>query len=90
MLLEKFPYQRLEELRRNCTVHKYPGKTGKSEVAIDECVELVNRFFVQFPKVRTLEAFTRQSNYIGLAIMCKRFVVAITTFADKEDQVFRR
>ena len=46
-----FPYSRLEETRRNRTVRKYHGRTGKHELAMDECLELANRFFLQFPKV---------------------------------------
>ena len=46
---------------------------------MDECLELANRFYAQFPKVQTLGAFAKQGNYIGLAIMCKWMVLAINS-----------
>ena len=66
-------------LRRYLFVRKYHGSTGKGTLAMDEMLELANRFYSQFPKVRTLEAFARQGNYIGLAIMCKRMVLSVGT-----------
>jgi len=44
---------------------------GNRELAHDEYHELGNLLFAQFPMVRTLEAFAKQCNYVGLAIMCK-------------------
>ena len=43
---------------------------------MDEMLELANQIYAQFPHVRTLKAFARQGNYIGLAIMCKRMVLS--------------
>ena len=52
----------------------YNGSTGKSHLAMDECLELSNRFYTQFPLVKTMEAFACQANYIGMAKMSKRFM----------------
>ena len=87
-LLQKFPFQWLEEFRRNRTVRKYPGESGKFDVALDECMELANRFFKQFPKTRTLEAFANHGMFVGLAILCKRYVLASTNLSDG-DHVYR-
>jgi len=86
-LLQKCPYSRFEEIRRNRMVRRqrYPSGHGKHDLTMYECLELANRFFSQFPKVRTLEAFARQGNYVGLAIMCKRFVLVINSLSDKGD-----
>ena len=73
-MLIHHPFFWLEMLRRHRFVRKYHGSTGKGTLAMDECLEFANRFYAQFPEVRTLEAFARQGNYIGLAIKCKRMV----------------
>ena len=78
-MLFHHPFSWLEMLRRHRFVRKYHGSTGKGTLAMDECLELLNRFYAQFPKVRTLEAFARQGNYIGLAVMCKRMVLCISS-----------
>ena len=78
-MLSLHPFSWLEMLRRYRFVRKYHGSTGKGTLAMDEMLELANRFYSQFPKVRTLEAFARQGNYIGLAIMCKRMVLTVGT-----------
>lgn len=81
-LFQKFPFQWLEEFRRHRTVRKYPGDSGKFDVALDECMELANRFFKQFPKTRTLEAFANHGMFVGIAILCKRFVLASTNLQE--------
>ena len=55
-----------------------------------EALKLANQFFAQFLKVRSLEAFACQGNYIGLAIVCKRMVLFINTLRNfGENHVFR-
>ena len=57
---------------------------------MDEMLELANRFYAQFPHVRTLEAFARQGNYIGLAIMCKRRILSFAASTKFDaDNVYR-
>ena len=53
------PFSWLEMLRRHQFVRKYHGSTGKGTLAMDECLELADRFHTQIPKVRTLKAFSR-------------------------------
>lgn len=84
------PYHTLEWSRRNCTVNPYHGSLGKNHIAYDEALELANRFFAQFPKVRDRDAFARQGNYIGLAKMCKRFLVDLLKMREDTEQVVYR
>ena len=72
--LLKHPFLRCEEFQRSRASNPYDGSTGKSHLAMDECIELSNRFYTQFPLVKTMEAFARQANYIGMAKMSKRFM----------------
>lgn len=76
LLLNK-NYHRLETLRRSRTSNPYGGKSGKGHLAIDEAIELMNRFMTQMGHVRSMESFARQGNYVGMAKMSKRFVQAI-------------
>ena len=90
-MMMKFPFTWLETLRRFRTVGRYPGKHKKGRIAMDECLELSNRFYAQFPMVRTLEAFAKQSMYIGIAIMCKRMLLTLHNLngVDVEAKVYR-
>ena len=53
-MLMHHPFSWLEILRRHRFVRKYHGSTDKGTFDMDECLELANRFYAQFPKVRTL------------------------------------
>ena len=44
-MMMKFPFTWLETLRRFRTVGRYPGKCKKGRIAMDECLELSNRFY---------------------------------------------
>ena len=79
MLFGRLPFQMLEELRRNRTMWRYHDSTGKSELAMDEALELANRFLAQFPKARTLDGFANQGLFIGLAIKSKRLDYLLIT-----------
>ena len=68
------PYSRLHELRMNRCVRRYKSSLGKRMMAQDEAVELWNRFFTEFPKVKTLLSWVLQGNYVGLAFRCRTFV----------------
>ena len=58
-------------------MRRYHDSTGESELAMDEALELANRFLAQFPKAFTLDGFANQGLFIGLAIKSKRLVKAL-------------
>ena len=72
-LLVKFKYQRLHECRLNRFVRTYPWSTGKHTIAHDEYLELQNRLFAMFLKMRSTKGMVNCGNYVGLAQRCKRF-----------------
>ena len=74
--IAKVSFQWTEEFKGNRKVRKYPGHTGNNDVAMDECMELANQFFKQFPKTRILEAFVNHGMFVGIVLLCKRFVLA--------------
>ena len=73
MLLVKFTYRRYVESLLNWTVRTHPASSGKGCVAQDEYLELCNRLFTQFPKMRTLRGMIRIALFVGLAQRCKKF-----------------
>ena len=81
----------METVRRFQIVGRYPGKYKKEWIAMDECLEFSNRFYTQFPMVRTLEAIPKQSMYIGIAILCKRMLLIFHNLkgVDVEATVYR-
>ena len=74
MLFRKFPFSRLQEMRRSRCFRTYPGRTGKHSLALDEWIEICNRDYSLLPSVRTLVGFIRQGLHVGVAKKCKRFV----------------
>jgi hypothetical protein len=54
-LLRNIQYSQLEEVRQNCCVRTYHGRTGKLSLAHNEWLELNNKEFTLYPSVRTLE-----------------------------------
>ena len=76
--MELNSFMMLEEWRRNRQVNPYPGHLGKNMLTIDELLELANRFLSQFPKMRSRESFAKQANEIGVAKMCKRFILLLS------------
>ena len=68
----------LEEWQRNRQVNPYPGHLGKNMVTIDKMFELANHFLCQFPKMRSRASFAKQANQIGVAKMCKRFIIMLS------------
>ncbi len=80
----------LEELQRNRTSNPYHGSLGKNCLAMDEALELANRFFSQFLIVPSRDAFAKQANYIGLAKKCKRFILALVEMKEEtKEKVYR-
>ena len=62
-LLVKHDYRRYVESLLNRMIRTQPGKGA---VAQDEYLELMNRLFAMFPKVRTLKGMGRLATYWGL------------------------
>ena len=85
-LLQFNPLPILEDIRPNRTSSRYASKHGKGRLAIDESIELADRFYSMFPDVQKLEAFSNQSVYLGLAIMYKRMVNTINSLREVEYQ----
>ena len=67
----------LEEWRRNRQVNPHPGELNKNMLTKDEDMELANRFLNQFPKMACRAGFALQANYVGIAKMCKRFILQL-------------
>ena len=71
LLYRDNPFSVLQEIRLNRAVRRYLGKRCSAQ---DEFLEHGNRFFSEFPMPKSLVAFAFQSNYVGLGLMCKRFI----------------
>lgn len=91
-LLINIPYRMLEEIRRHRTGRRYSDWTGKSELAIDECLELANRYLSFCPRAMTMDGFCLRGFYVGMSIMCKRFMMLVNTLSKEEkgNFVYRR
>jgi len=72
-LLIAFPHSRLHELMINQFVRTHPSSADKGTVAHDEYMELGNRLFAMFPKMRLMRGYIRSGNYVGLAQKTKKF-----------------
>jgi hypothetical protein len=72
-LLIKFAFDRLHEVRLNRFVRTHPRSANKGTVAHDEYMELGNRLFAMFPKMRSLKGYIRSGTYVGLAQKTKKF-----------------
>jgi len=72
VLYHNFRYSQLQEVRINCQVWTYPGKSGKSALAQNEWLELNNNEFSNNSTVQTLDGMTRQGNYIRMTQQCKK------------------
>ena len=73
----------------NSTVHFKPtvvtdSSRGPSPVSV---APSANPFLAQFPTVRDRDAFARQSNYIAMAKLCKRFLLALGAKKGEVDQI---
>ena len=67
-----FPYHRRMTQLLNRTVRTYDESTGKSAVAQDEILEVMNRNLSQMPPVRTLGGRICQGGVVGITRRCKR------------------
>ena len=63
----------------------YDGVLDKNLLTIDEDLELANRFLKQMPTSNNRDSFALQSNYVGIAKMCKRFLVMMSTLSSQKD-----
>ena len=66
-LLVQHSYRRYVESLLNRVVRTHPAGTGKGCVAQDEYLELGNRLFAMFLKMRTLKGMIRIRFFVGLA-----------------------
>ena len=78
-------YSRLQEIRLNRFVRRYHASTGKRCVAQDEFLEHGNRFFSNFPMLKSLLGFANQSLYVGVGLMCRNFTDMWYTLTFKGD-----
>jgi hypothetical protein len=77
-LLKNNQYSQFEEVRQNCCVRTYHGRTGKLSLAHDEWHELNNNNKIAlYQLVRTLEEMSRQGQFIGLTQKAKCVVETI-------------
>ena len=91
-MLVKHKYSRYVEALYNRMVRTHPGGVGKHAVAQDEYLELMNRLFAKFPKVRTLKGMVKLGDYIGPTQRCKQLAQKfyVRKDVDNERRVTRR
>ena len=82
-LLVKNKYRRYVESLLNRMVRTQPGKGA---VAQDKYLELMNRLFAMFPKVRTLKGMGRLGDILGLTQKSKRFAQKFYVKTDADDE----
>ena len=69
----KTTYQCFVEALYNHMVRTHPSGPGKHAVAQDEFLELLNRIFAMFPKVRMLKGMSQSGDCLCPTQRCKRF-----------------
>ena len=85
-MYEKKPFSFTETVRRGRCSNPYHGSFGKHLVAIDDALELINRFFAELPVPQTRASFARQGNFIGLVKKSKRLILALHSMETDPNQ----
>ena len=88
--LANLKVSQLMEYHCNRFVRTYPGKTGKSAMAMDQYMEIRIRDLSLMASSRTLEGMCHKGSYVGVTVRCKRAAQSIFGYGQMlERTVFR-
>ena len=76
----------MHEVHLNRFGRTHPRIANKGTVAHDEYMELGNRLFAMFPKMRSLKGYIRSGTYVGLAQKNKEVFTEILSKHEKDNR----